>query len=138
MTIYSLDILLFLFETSLLSMPFLTVASWPAFRFLKRQVRWSGIPISFRTFQFIVIHTVKGFGIVNIFSRCQITSHVLLLMITNYAHINIFRYSYKNLNFSIYVYMHIETLDNIWNEYLSIWQYFILLSMRCQIFLSLR
>ena len=25
----------------------------------------SGIPISFRIFQFIVIHTVKGFGIVN-------------------------------------------------------------------------
>ena len=36
-----------------------------AYRFLKRQVRWSGIPISFRIFQFIVIHTVKGFGIVN-------------------------------------------------------------------------
>ena len=42
-----------------------SVASWPAFRFLKRQVRWSGIPMSFRIFQFIVIHTVKGFGIVN-------------------------------------------------------------------------
>ena len=25
----------------------LTVASWPAYRFLRRQVRWSGIPISF-------------------------------------------------------------------------------------------
>ena len=33
--------------------------------FLKRQVRWSGIPISFRIFQFVVILTVKGFGIVN-------------------------------------------------------------------------
>ena len=29
------------------------------------QVKWSGIPISFRIFQFVVIHTVKGFGIVN-------------------------------------------------------------------------
>ena len=28
-------------------------------------MRWSGIPISFRIFQFIVIHTVKVFGIVN-------------------------------------------------------------------------
>ena len=28
----------------------LTVASWPAYRFLKRQVRWSGIPISLRIF----------------------------------------------------------------------------------------
>ena len=45
--------------------PVLTVASWPAYRFLKSQVRWSGIPICFRIFQFIVIHTVKGFGIVN-------------------------------------------------------------------------
>ena len=43
----------------------ITVASWPAYRFLRRQVRWSGIPISWRIFQFIVIHTVKGFGIVN-------------------------------------------------------------------------
>ena len=43
----------------------LTVASWPAYRFLRRQVRWSGMPISFRIFLFIVIHTVKSFGIVN-------------------------------------------------------------------------
>ena len=42
----------------------LAVASWPAYRFLKKQVR-AGIPISFRIFQFIVIYTVKGFGIVN-------------------------------------------------------------------------
>ena len=32
------------------AMPVWTVASWPAYRFLKRQVRWSGIPISFRIF----------------------------------------------------------------------------------------
>ena len=28
----------------------LTVASWPAYRFLRRQVRWSGIPISLSIF----------------------------------------------------------------------------------------
>ena len=33
--------------------------------FLRRQVRWSGIPISFRIFQFVVIDTVIGFSIVN-------------------------------------------------------------------------
>ena len=43
----------------------LTVASWPAYRFLRRQVRWSCIPISLRIFQFVVIHTVKGFSVVN-------------------------------------------------------------------------
>ena len=30
--------------------PVLTVASWPAYRFLRRQVRWSGNPISWRIF----------------------------------------------------------------------------------------
>ena len=43
----------------------LTVASWSVYRFLRRQVKWSGIPISCRIFQFVVIHTVKGFSIVN-------------------------------------------------------------------------
>ena len=28
--------------------PLLTIASWPAYKFLRRQVRWSGIPISLR------------------------------------------------------------------------------------------
>ena len=44
----------------------LTIASWPSFRFLSRQVRWSGIPISFKNFpEFVVVHTVKGFSLVN-------------------------------------------------------------------------
>ena len=43
----------------------LTVNSWPAHRFLRRQVRWSGIPISQNFPQFVVIHTVKGFSVVN-------------------------------------------------------------------------
>ena len=45
--------------------PVLTVASWPVYRLLKSQFRWSGILISFRIFHFIVIHTVKSFSIVN-------------------------------------------------------------------------
>ena len=43
----------------------LSVASWPTYRFLRRWLRWSGILISLRIFQFVVIHTVKGFSIVN-------------------------------------------------------------------------
>ena len=43
----------------------LTAAAWRAYRFLKRQVRWSGIPISKYFPQFIVIHTVKGFSVVS-------------------------------------------------------------------------
>ena len=39
-----------IWNQSVVPCPALTVASWPAYRFLKRQVRWSGIPISFRIF----------------------------------------------------------------------------------------
>ena len=39
-----------IWNQSVVSCPVLTVASWPAYRFLKRQVRWSGIPVSFRIF----------------------------------------------------------------------------------------
>ena len=66
MTINSLDVLLSQFGTSpLFHVWVLTIASWPAYRFLRRQLRWSGIPISFRIFQFVVIYTVKCFGITN-------------------------------------------------------------------------
>ena len=54
-----------IWNQSVVPCPVLTVASWPAYRFCRRQVRWSGIPISWKIFQFVVIHTVKGFGIVN-------------------------------------------------------------------------
>ena len=37
--------------------PVLTIASWPAYRFLRRQVRWSGIPISFRIFHSLLWST---------------------------------------------------------------------------------
>ena len=44
----------------------LAVASWSTEKFLRRQARWSGIPHLFKNVpQFVVIHTVKGFGIVN-------------------------------------------------------------------------
>ena len=55
-----------IWNQSVVPCPVLTVASWPAYRFLKRQVRWSGIPISWRIFhKFVVIHTLKGFSVVS-------------------------------------------------------------------------
>ena len=41
--------------------PVLTVASWPAYKFLKRQVRWPGIPISFRIFHSFLWSTQLDF-----------------------------------------------------------------------------
>ena len=40
-----------IWNQSVVPCPLLTFASWPAYGFLKRQVRWSGIPISFRISQ---------------------------------------------------------------------------------------
>ena len=41
---------LLIWKQSVATCPVLTVASWPANRFLRRQVWWSDIPISFRIF----------------------------------------------------------------------------------------
>ena len=55
-----------IWNQSVVPCPVLTVTSWPAYRFLRRQVRWSGIPISWRIFHGLLwIYTVKGFGEVN-------------------------------------------------------------------------
>ena len=55
-----------IFDQSVVQYPVLSVLSWPAYMFLRRQLRWSGIHISFKNFpQLVVIHTVKGFKVVN-------------------------------------------------------------------------
>ena len=54
-----------IWNQSVFQCPVLIFASWPAYRLLRRQVRWFGIPISFRIFQFVVIYTVKGFSMIN-------------------------------------------------------------------------
>jgi len=46
-----------IWNQSVILCPLLTVASWPEYRFLRRQVRWSGIPISFRTFHSLLWST---------------------------------------------------------------------------------
>ena len=46
-----------IWNQSLFPCPILTVASWPAYRVLKRQVRWSGIPISWRIFHSLLWST---------------------------------------------------------------------------------
>ena len=48
---------------SIVPCPVLTVASWLAYRFLRRQVRWSGIAIFWRIFHSLL--RVKGFSIDN-------------------------------------------------------------------------
>ena len=55
-----------IWNPSVVPCPVLILAFWYAYRFLKRQVRWSGSPISFRILQSLLWSTkFKGFGIVN-------------------------------------------------------------------------
>ena len=54
-----------IWNQSVVPCPVLTVASWPAYRFLKRQVTWSGMPISLRIFHSLLWSTQSDFGIVN-------------------------------------------------------------------------
>ena len=50
----------------ILPCPVIIVASSSAYRFLRRQIRRSGIPIFLRIFLSLLwIHTIKGFGVVN-------------------------------------------------------------------------
>ena len=46
-----------IWNQSVVQCPVLTVASWPAYRFLRRQVRWSGISISLRIFHSLLWST---------------------------------------------------------------------------------
>ena len=46
-----------IWSQSVVPCPVLTIASWPAYRFLKWQVRWSDIPISFKIFHSLLWST---------------------------------------------------------------------------------
>ena len=54
-----------IWNQSVVSCPVLTVVSSPVYRFLRTQVRWSGIHISFRIFYSLLWSTVKGFNVVS-------------------------------------------------------------------------
>ena len=46
-----------IWNQSVVPCPVLTVASWPAYRFIRREVRWPGIPISLRIFHSLLWST---------------------------------------------------------------------------------
>ena len=54
------------FSQSIVPCPFLTVPSWPRYRFLGKQVRRSGIPVSLRIFHSLLWSVQsRGFSVVN-------------------------------------------------------------------------
>ena len=90
-------------------------------RFLRRQVRWSGIPISWRILQFVVIHTVKDFGR----SRC-FSGILLFFFLWSTRCWNLISgssaFSKSNLNiwkFSVHILK--SSLENFDHYFASVW-----------------
>ena len=54
-----------IWNQSVVPCPVLTAASWPAYMFLKRQVRWSGISISWRIFHSLLWSTQSHYFMAN-------------------------------------------------------------------------
>ena len=58
--------------------PVLTVAFWRAYRFLRRQVNWSGIPISWRIFHTILFWSTESKALCSQWSRlCEVVTGFL-------------------------------------------------------------
>ena len=118
-----------IWNQSVVPCPVLTVASWPAYRFLRRQIRWSGIPISWRIFQFVEIHTVKGFGGVNkaevdVFLEFSCFFYDPVDVSNLISDTSAFyKFSLKILNFSIHILLKPSLTDfehylaTMWNEH---------------------
>ena len=56
---------LLLLNQSIVPCPVLTIASWPAYRFCRRQVRWSAIPIASKNFPVCCDPHSQRIGVVN-------------------------------------------------------------------------
>ena len=88
--------------------PVITVASWSAYRFLKRQVR-SPVSHLFKNFpQFVVIHTFKGFGIVSKAGVDIFLENISRFWTYNF-HNFLLNYSFIYIYIYIYVYTHTHT-----------------------------
>ena len=68
-----------IWNQSVVPCPVLTVASWPAYRFLKRQARCSGIPIALRIFHSLLWSTQSKLEDTR-WRRCRCFSGTLLLL----------------------------------------------------------
>ena len=124
---------------SVVPCPVLTVASWPEYKFLKRQIRWSGIPFSFRIFHSLLWYSVVissvyyiifglGFLSYGIFILFFIIIPIRLLIFFNIFFCVFFLYSI------LYIFgcLILDTFSLIWGHIFSlIWG----LIFQCHIFL---
>ena len=116
-----------IWNQSVVPCPVLTVASWPAYRFLKMQVRWSGIAISLRIFHSVLWSKVKGFGVVNK-AEVDIFLELLLFLWSNdptdvgnlISGFSAFCKSSLNWNFMVHIQLK-PGLENFEHYFTSMW-----------------
>ena len=96
--------------------PVLTVASWPAYRFLRRQVRWSGIHISWRIFHSLLGST-QSKALASIKQKSMFFWNSLALISASSS------FSKSNLNiwnFMVHILLK-PGLENFENYFTSMW-----------------
>ena len=75
---------------SIVPCPVLTVASWPAYRFLRRQVMWSGIPISLKCLHMNITTLYEHQGYLSTYLKQKLGSHpqlFLLFFLLSFSHL---------------------------------------------------
>ena len=104
----------------------LTVASWPAYRFLRRQLRWSGIPISFKNFPVCCEpHSQRLLHSQWSRSKCffwnSLGFSVVHQMLTIWSLVSLFSKSNLNIwKFSVYILLK-PSLENFEHYFASMW-----------------
>ena len=131
-----------IWKQPVLPCPVITVASWSAYRFLKRQVR-SPVFHLFKNFlQFVVIHIFKGFGIVNkagvdIFLEniSRFWTYNFHNFLLNYSFIHTHTHAHTHTHIYIYTQEAVDALYHFWkifthwnNEFHSAKLFILLLS----------
>ena len=112
-----------IWNQSIVPCPVLTVVSWPAYRFVRRQVKWSGIPISLRI-SYSLLWSTQSKAEVGAFLQCPWFFHdpadvgnlisgssafsKFSLCIWNFSVHVLFKHSLKNFE---------HYLASMWNEW---------------------
>ena len=113
-----------IYNQSVVPCPVLNVASWPAYRFLRRKTRWSVIPITFRIFHSLL--WFKGFGVV---SKAEIDVFLELSCFfndpTNVGNLNFDSSAFSKSSLNIWKFMvHVllkPGLENVKHYFTSMW-----------------
>ena len=125
-----------IWNQSVVPCPVLTVASWPTYRFLRKQVRWSGIPLCWRIFHSLLWSHSQWLWLSQ-WSRCFSEILLLFLWSSRCWQFDIWFLCFSNPSLSIWKFsIHLllksslekfqHYFTNIWDDYncVVVWTFF--------------